>query len=51
MVNTRNHTPHHGTVRDKVRHYKDQQWYFLLRTASGRKLTKRYPAADLRADN
>ncbi|MEU9619033.1 MULTISPECIES: hypothetical protein [unclassified Streptomyces] len=49
VVNERNRTPHCGSVRDKVWHYRDQQWYFFLRDDSGRKISKRYSAADLQA--
>ncbi|MCN9244068.1 hypothetical protein NGF19_25355 [Streptomyces sp. RY43-2] len=47
VVNDRNHTPHRGTVGEKVWHYRDQRWYFFLRDESGRKIRKRYSAADL----
>lgn len=49
VLNDRNRTPRCGAVRDKVWHHKDQQWYFFLRDDSGRKIGKRYSAADLQA--
>ncbi|MFF4084450.1 hypothetical protein ACFYZN_34410 [Streptomyces sp. NPDC001777] len=49
VLNDRNRTPRRGAVRDKVWHHRDQQWYFFLRDDSGRKISKRYSAADLQA--
>ena len=50
VLNDHNRTPHRGTVRAKVWHYKDQCWYFFLRDHAGRAISKRYAAADLHAD-
>jgi hypothetical protein len=49
VLNDHNRTPHLGTIRTKVWHYKDQRWYFFLRDDTGRKISKRYAAADLQA--
>lgn len=50
VLNDDNRTPHRGTIRTKVWHYKDQCWYFLLRDDTGREISKRYAARDLQAD-
>lgn len=41
-------TPREGAIRAKAWHYKSHQWYYLIRDASGRNLTKRYFTEDLR---
>jgi hypothetical protein len=47
-LNERNRTVHRGSVRDTLWHYKERRWYFLLRSESGAKISKRYTADDLR---
>ncbi|WP_439680411.1 hypothetical protein [Embleya sp. MST-111070] len=50
VVDDRNRTPHSGSIRYKLWHYRDRTWYFLLRTDTGARISKRYAAGDLRPD-
>jgi hypothetical protein len=46
ILNEKNRTPHTGTVRTMVWHYKDGRYYYLLEEG-GKKVSKRYAAEDL----
>ena len=46
-VNARNHSPHTGRITEKLWHSKFQLWYYYLQNPDGRKVSKRYTAADL----
>jgi len=46
IVNERNRTPHQGTIRKRVWHYKFERWTYFLEE-EGRKVSKRYIAEDL----
>jgi hypothetical protein len=45
-LNDRNQTPHEGTIRDIVWHFKDQRHLYFLEEA-GKKVSKRYYDGDL----
>ena len=47
IVNAKNITCHKGVIRQIIWHSKDQRWHFWLEE-DGRKVSKRYAAADLR---
>jgi hypothetical protein len=47
VVNDRNHTPHEGTIRAAVWHYKQGRFHYYIQEG-GRKVSKRYAADDLR---
>ena len=46
-TNQRNKTQRAGVIEQKVWHHKYQLWYYYIRDANGRKVSKRYTAADL----
>lgn len=48
VLNDRNRTPHEGTVRQIVWHYKDRRYNYYLEEA-GKKVSKRYFEEDLEA--
>lgn len=48
LLNERNRTPHVGTVREIVWHYKDARYEYFIED-SGRRVSKRYFAEDLAA--
>lgn len=48
ILNERNKTPHTGTIREIIWHYKDQRFNFYLEE-NGRKVAKRYFEDDLEA--
>lgn len=49
-TNARNTTEHSGTIERKVWHHKYQVWHYYIRDADGRRVSKRYTAADLIGD-
>lgn len=46
-TNARNKTEHSGVIEHKNWHHKYQLWYYYIRELAGRKVSKRYTAADL----
>lgn len=48
IVNERNTTPHTGTIREIIWHFKDKRYNYYIE-ASGKKISKRYFCDDLEA--
>jgi hypothetical protein len=46
ILSDRNRTPHEGTVRAAIWHYKERRFHYYLEEG-GRKVSKRYTAEDL----
>ncbi len=46
-TNARNTTEHDGVIERKVWHHKYQLWHYYIRENTGRRISKRYTAADL----
>ncbi|HET6882611.1 MAG TPA: hypothetical protein VFI31_20760 [Pirellulales bacterium] len=46
ILNDRNKTPHTGTIREIIWHYKDQRFNYYLEE-NGKKISKRYFEEDL----
>jgi hypothetical protein len=49
ILNERNRTPHSGTIRAIVWHFKDQSYNYYLE-ANGKRISKRYYEEDLEAE-
>ena len=47
VLNAKNLTPHSGTVRDAIWHFKDKCWSYYIEE-DGKHVSKRYLAADLK---